>query len=444
MSDDEFRGQLRRAEAPVTPDPRFAEHLYAELTAELGLPASGERRASVDSDAARALRPQTRRLALLAAALLLVLLGLLAAVVGGRLVEPPRGSPGWPMFKGDASRRGEGVDGPIGQPVLRWRYQANGAIPESVSVSGGLAYASSDDGVLHALDVVTGEERWSFTADVPPLFGPAVVDGSVYVFDAAGFLHSLDAATGDLRWRSAQAVVGASSPTVGGGAVYAGSSDGSLVAIATADGTERWRSSISTTGVARSPAFADGRVYVAADGGGFVAVDAVDGTIVWRHDTGDLSTGTAVAADGIAFMGASGIPGEGMLWALDAATGVERWRIEQPIFTPAVSGGVAYSGSTALGVFAFDAATGRQRWTFPVAGAARPLAVADGTVYAPVTEERRVYALDAATGTERWRFDVDAPINCCVAVAEGAAHVGTQLGGLYAIAGSETPTPSKD
>jgi outer membrane protein assembly factor BamB len=342
----------------------------------------------------------------------------------------------WPMFKGDAARRGEGSDGPVGEPVLRWRYQAGGAVPGNVSVGGDLVYASSDDGVLHALDVVSGAERWSLVADDAPLSGPVVDDGTVYVFDGGGILHAVDAATGEERWRAARPVAGPSSATAGDGAVFVGSGDGALVAIDAGSGGERWRAASETGGPVHSPAFSAGRVYVTSEGGGYVAVDATDGSLVWRFDTGDLSTGTAVVADGVAYVGASGEGGIGTLWALDAETGTEMWRIERPFFTPAVADGVAYSGSAELGVTALDTATGEPIWTFPVRGPARPLGVADGIVYVPADAEHRVYALDAATGAEAWRFDVDSGIDCCIAVGRGAVYVGTWLGSVYAIGGN--------
>lgn len=95
------------------------------------------------------------------------------------------------MFKGDAAHRGEDSDGPSGEPALRWRFQAGGAVPGNVSLDGDLAYASSDDGWPHALDLTTGEERWSFTTDAPPLSGPLLDDGSVHVFDGDGILHAV-------------------------------------------------------------------------------------------------------------------------------------------------------------------------------------------------------------------------------------------------------------
>jgi outer membrane protein assembly factor BamB len=442
MNDDQFAERLRSAEGPATPDPGYVDRLYLELAAELEHPsARGRRHAS----ARRGARP---RLGLLAAALLLLALALAAAIVGGELLLRPSvvtPSAGWPGFKGDAARRGEGVDGPVGHPVLRWRFQADGAVPENVSVAGDLAYASSDDGVLHALDVVTGAERWHFVADHPPLKGPLVDHGVVYVFDGVGVLHAFDARTGDPRWRSTIPVSGPTDSTVGGGEVFVGSDDGSLVAMDAATGTERWRVPISLRGPTHAPAYIEDHVVVAAAGGGFVRVDARDGAIAWRFDTGESATGTAVIADGIAYLGASATSGEtGTLWAVDATTGTKRWHIGQAIFSPAVSDGVAYSGSLALGVVAIDTSDGHQLWTFPVQGPARPLAVANGVVYVPAGAERRVYALDSVTGSELWRFDVDADIWCCVAVADGAAFVGTQLGGVYAIAGTgDGPRPKE-
>ena len=148
----------------------------------------------------------------------------------------------------------------------------------------------------------------------------------------------------------------------------------------------------------------------------------------WRFDTGDAQTGTAGVIDGIAYIGGSGDGGGGLLWALDATTGEELWRIDEPIFTPAVADGVGYSGSVSGLITAFDTATGAIRWQETVEGTARPLAVADGVVYIPADAEQRVYALDAQTGDELWRFELDAGIDCCIAVAHGSVFVGTRSG----------------
>jgi outer membrane protein assembly factor BamB len=441
MNDDDFARHIRSAEGPVIPDPRFADRLYLELASELGL------RSVQGRVMERRRRRAHPRLLLLAAALLLLGLAAAAAGVGSgllvrRSVVLPRDA--WQGLGGDAARRGEGRLGPAGVPAAKWRFQASGSISGGLSVLGDLVYASTDDGVLSAIDRSTGTERWRFVSDQPPLQGAAAGADRVYVFDGVGLLHALDATTGSELWQAAVPTLDPSNATIGDGLIYAGSGDGSLVAFDAADGTERWRAVVSATGAAHSPALFDGRVFVAADGAGVVAVDAKDGTVAWRLDTGDRVTGTAVVADATTYVGARLDAFDGRLRALDAATGTQRWHVERPLFAPAVAHGVAYAGSVDSGVMAFDAMTGDERWTVPIPGPALPPAVASGVVYVPLDHGHQVRALDAATGREHWRFDVDAPVVCCVAVADGAVFVGTQLGGVYAITGDEDRSTPKD
>jgi outer membrane protein assembly factor BamB len=340
----------------------------------------------------------------------------------------------WPMFRGDAGRSALGMDGPEGDPVVRWRYDAGAPFTDGVSIVGDLALASSNDGVLHALDATSGSERWRYEPD-SLVSGPTVYEDSVYVFADGSDLVSLDL-DGEVAWTRPDVGRIPSDPTAGDGAIYFGTSDGDLVAVDAATGDERWRTKVDeTAGAVHRPAFADGRIHVGSDGGGFVAVDAADGAILWRFDTGAFATGTAVVAGGIAYVGAVHVP-EGRLWALDAATGDERWSVDGPYASPAVADGVAYSGAFDDDMAAYDATTGERLWSSPVKGVIRPIAVAEGVVYVPVDTERRLYALDASTGEERWRMDLDGGIDCCVSVAGGAAYVATMAGSLYAIGGA--------
>ena len=374
------------------------------------------------------------------ALLALVFAGLASSAVA-QGAAPPTSSADWPMFKGGAGRSGEGAEGPVGMPVLRWRYQAQGSVNANVSIVGDLVYASSTDGILHALDLASGTERWRFTPAHTPVSGPAVADGVVYAFDGVGTLFALDTASGQERWHAAAALNGPSNPTVGAGAIYVGTEDGMLVAIDSATGAERWRSTVAAQGgTVHSPAYADGMVYVSGDPGGLVAVEAATGKSVWHLDTSGYRTGTAVVAAGVAYIGGGADGDVGRLWAVDAHTGSALWEVDEPLFSPAVSEGTAYSGSESGLVAAHDTATGEELWRFQVQGAARPLAVADGVVYVPADAEHRVYALDTASGSELWHFDVDSGIDCCAAVAHGSVFVGTGLGGVYDIGGGGSAT----
>ena len=337
----------------------------------------------------------------------------------------------WPMRGGDPARRGEGGQGPVGSPVLHWRFQAQGSVNTVPAIVGGVAYVVSDEGTLHALDVATGKELWSFAGAKSPEVGPMVSNGVVYVTDGTGTIHAVDATTGKERWHSATPIPGGI--TIGDGRIYVASS-GAVVALDPTNGTERWRYTAQASGFFHNPAFADGVVYEGSDLGGVVALDAATGTVRWHADTGTDATATAVVANGIVYVGDNG-SAKGHLYAFDAGTGKQLWRVDEAIFSPAVSEGVAYSGSAAGYVSAHDAATGAPLWRFPVKGEANTVSVAAGVVYVPATGEHRVYALDAGNGHELWHFDIDSGMDGTIAVAGGSIYLGTSVGSVYAIGG---------
>jgi outer membrane protein assembly factor BamB len=81
-------------------------------------------------------------------------------------------------------------------------------------------------------------ELWSASAGAG-LSAPVVADGTVFVGTEDGVVHAFDAPTGDDRWRrSIGATAGA--PRVVDRTVYV-PGDGALVALDARDGTERWR-----------------------------------------------------------------------------------------------------------------------------------------------------------------------------------------------------------
>ncbi len=374
--------------------------------------------------------------------IVLLLIALAAAVAGASLLlRPPQTtSADWPMFRGDAARTGTALQGPIGRPILHWRYQAPGGVSGNIAIVGDLVFAPSDDGILHALGLADGRERWTFSPAGGSVSGPAAADGRIYVSDGAGTFYALDQASGRQIWTSSSSYAAPSAATADAGVVYLGTADGALVALDASTGVERWRSTISPTGgAANAPAVAGGLVYAGTSGGEFVAVDASTGKLVWRVDTGSESTGTAIVAAGIAYIGSSTESGPGgHLRAVDAQTGQVLWQVDGMNYSPTVADGIVYTASSSGAVGARDARSGVERWRFQVQGTARAPAVAGGVVYVAADTEHRVYALEASSGRELWQYDVDSANDCCIAVAKGSVFVGTALGGVYDIGGDGT------
>jgi outer membrane protein assembly factor BamB len=128
--------------------------------------------------------------------------------------------------------------------------------------------------------------------------------------------------------------------------------------------------------------------------------------LAWRFDTGSEILASPVVADGTVFVANRG----GYLYAVDAASGQQRWRLEVGQYvqrtTPTYRDGMLYlvSGFDTLAV---DADTGEIVWktTIRYAGTASPT-VAGDAVYI-VSQEGWLYALSAKDGSELWKTATD-------------------------------------
>jgi len=144
------------------------------------------------------------------------------------------------LYVGDFSSRLYAIDTATGRE--RWRFQA-GTDPKTGNQQGfqaspvvvdGVVYVGCRDSKFYALDAATGRERWSYSNKGSWVIGSAVVDrGRVYFATSdTGLLHALDAATGALlqtienrRWPMF------SSPAIAGDTLYLGTHEGYLRAI---------------------------------------------------------------------------------------------------------------------------------------------------------------------------------------------------------------------
>lgn len=378
----------------------------------------------------------TRRLTLAVA--LLALAAVVAAGLAGAylMLQPKPAADNWPGFRGDAARNGLAVRGPIGNPVVDWQFHADGSIRYAIAIAGDVVLAPSDDGILHALGVEDGTERWSFTATAP-MHAPFATGDKAFVADGAGVIHAVTLSSGDAVWSSATPLNGPSELTVADSKLFVGTSDGNVVGVDITTGAETWRQSVSPgLRAIHAPAATESTVVVATDDRYLAALDAATGEIRWRVEVGDFDTGTPVIHGDVAYVGSgSENVASGQLVAYDLATGAERWRIDAIHGSPVVVDAVGYTGSVAGLATAIDLATGTELWRTTFEGHLRAPAVAGDIVYLAYDGDRAVVALDRATGGHLWEYRLDGPNDCCIAVARGRVFVGTSAGTVYAIGG---------
>jgi outer membrane protein assembly factor BamB len=378
------------------------------------------------------------------------------------------------MFRGGPAHTGA-VSGPapVSYGGILWRAPLPGPIRSTAAVSDGTVYVGSAGGFLHALDALTGEERWRYEAGAAVHGSPAVLDGVVYVTDLNSTLHAVEAGTGGRLWRvetgpdrafpwgyesgdiwNASPVI--ATPAGGSAMIYFGAGDGALYAVEARSGEVSW--TLRTEGRIRStPAVAGDRVVVGSADGRVYAADATTGRLAWRFATegASLESGefgfdrrtiqsSPAVSDGRVHVGTR----DGTIYALDLASGGLLWTASHGTSwingSPAVVDGRVFAGSSdAQFVHALDARTGEELWRRDSRGIVwtSPLVAGDEVIF---TEGAgRVRALDASTGEDRWQAWLDGRLFASPVVADGVLFVGTEAGGMYGLRdGGERPLRS--
>ncbi|MFC7216228.1 PQQ-binding-like beta-propeller repeat protein [Saliphagus sp. GCM10025334] len=399
----------------------------------------------------------------------------------------------WPQFGANPRNTGyvSTVAGPgTDEPELAWRYTAGTPTMNTSPIVGdGTVYVpgSGNPGLIHAIDIETGDNVWQFEPAGYASSALALGDGMLFVGTWGKQFYALDAESGDELW--SQEIghrFGSSSPVIVDDTIYVGTiGDGPLVvrgpedeetfeacaflALDAETGERKWqyREFSEKENISSSPAVADGRVYFGGESGVY-ALDSETGEEVWTRDIPTHPDSSPAVVDDVVYYGApttsdSGPPAE--VWALDGSTGETRWSVgidDVSLRTsPAVADGVVYvaassvrtcltvgggesecSGVTRGQLYALDAASGERQWTAELETDTRSSpAVADGVIYVGCRD-----GLSAVTtaGENAWRVTFesdrgDGPyVKSSPAVANGYVFIGASDGRLRAFSAAES------
>ncbi len=224
----------------------------------------------------------------------------------------------WTSWGGD-STHSLSVARPLPAPMaVSWKFAAT--IPENSKnrsgiVSDGRTLYFGSKNILHAVDAVTGEQRWQAPQSESGIAGasaelscsPAVGSGQVFVGDAEGYLHAYRTEDGKNVWdfKCRGPIRGA--PIVVGGTVYFGSDDDHLYSVDTANGQLRWRMDLGDD-VNTAPAYQNGILYVVTTGMRVWGINAETHSVRWM---GRLTSTTQNVAPVVAgtriFVGAGSV-----------------------------------------------------------------------------------------------------------------------------------------
>jgi outer membrane protein assembly factor BamB len=422
----------------------------ADLRAAIGqaIRTTGQQRPTPAMRIARQLDAIPRPIWMLVGVALLVTLALALATVGARLLRDAALPPGSSTFRGSVERTGALADpGPGRSLRVGLTVQLPGQIVMSPAMSDGIAYVGATRGAFHAYDYVHGRDLWTTDIAVgwssPSIYGDLVLIGT-----EERELVALDRRTGAIAWRIDLGAYAAGSPTIVGDRVYIATSSaqsrgrpipqatGKVMAIDLASRAIAWQEDLPGPAT-RSIAVHGSTLVVPTDVGIAVAFEASTARELWRFSTNVFTDTPAISGDLAILAGLDPEGTDGAVWAVDLASGRERWHQRRPsgqtMAAPVVDGaaGLAYAGSVDGDVVALRLTDGTVAWQRHLGAEIDSSPTKAGNVLYVATNAG-VAVLDATSGDLLQTVPTEG-IPGSPAIAGSHLLLGTQTGLLYTL-----------
>jgi outer membrane protein assembly factor BamB len=354
------------------------------------------------------------------------------------------------MYRGGLERTGV-MPGPAptGQPGVLWRAEAGAVVKGPLSVGNGLVFTGTDDGSVHAFDMITGAEVWTLMGNTTVQSPSIVLDGATaYIAGYDGMVLAVDATTGAELWRTDPALNVSRRVAFDGAtkSIYVGGLGAVSYAFDSATGQLRWQVDISSPQASVASIVTGDTLYFGTDHGVLYALNTADGTTRWTYESTHDGFGSLTFANNT-ILGPVGPAADPAFVAVDATSGAERWEITSasaPYTAGAVTDGNVILGTNLGEVISVAQTDGQVNWTFAT-GSGVPVqtapAIVGDEIYVADTDGW-LYALDAATGQEMWRVQLDGGSSYGLAITGGVIYVGTWTGSLYALGDEGTEIPA--
>jgi len=348
----------------------------------------------------------------------------------------------WPLFRGDALQTGVSKSPLPEELEIRWKFKAKDGIEGAAAIVNGVVYVGSLDEHLYALDLATGQPKWTYQTDAakgtkvgPIRASPSVRDGLIYVGDADGIFHCVEATTGNKRWTFDTGAEITSSANFAGDTVLFGSSDENLYCLSK-DGKERWKFRVPGGPVMGTPAIVEGRTFAAGCDSTLHVLDVAKGT----EAAGTVDLGGQVGAT-VGVIGDQLYIGtmSGEVLAIKWKKGEVLWRFEaprtkQPFYaSAAVTDNLVIVGSRDKHVYALHRKSGKEAWSFATKKKVDSSPVVAGSRVYVGSSDGNLYVLDLARGSEVKQFALGKDIAASPAVGGNCLVIGTMEGTVCCI-----------
>ncbi|MGI8634185.1 MAG: PQQ-binding-like beta-propeller repeat protein, partial [Segetibacter sp.] len=329
-----------------------------------------------------------------------------------------------------------------------WQHEEKYDIGAGTAIKDNLVIATSNEGVIYALDEKDGSKKWSFKTRGKIYSTPVVAGNYVVTSCTDSIIYCLNATTGALIWKYQSPKPFVASPVVQNGVVLTGGSDGHFRAITLKDGKLKWDFDEVKDFVMTKPLIYNDKVYFGSWGNEFYALQATTGKLAWKwKDTSNIRMNSPagckpVAAHGKVFI----VAPDQFMTAFDAATGKVIWRTKMPEVRVRESIGLSndsslvYVKTTDGKLYGFSTTAPAMTAEFNVDLklsndiCAAAIVESNGVVFVP-SNSGVISAIDRDTKMLLWKYKVsDSMVNSVMPLANNKVIVSTVDGKISCLA----------
>ncbi|HLP74418.1 MAG TPA: PQQ-binding-like beta-propeller repeat protein [Bacteroidales bacterium] len=348
----------------------------------------------------------------------------------------------WPVFRGKSDLSGN-IDAPLpANPALLWSLPTGAPTRSSPVVSDGTVFFGNDKGTLIAV-TSDGKIKWKYECGSMLEAAPLIFGNKVIVGTNEGVLNAVDKVSGKLIWsyKTDNQISGSANVWVSGNqaGIVVGSYDYYIHCIDVRTGKLMWKVETNNY-VNGTPAILNNSIVFGGCDGIIRIVDPLTGREKDTIDIGVYIASSPALSGNFAYFGDY----DGTKYCVNTATGKKVWTVAGGsgaiLGIPAVGNNMMVIGTEDKYLYCHNSATGKLAWKFRTNGR---------IISSPVISKNKVLftgtdgfatILSLADGKKLWSFNAGSSVSASPAVAGGRFYILTDDGRLLAFG---NPPPSK-
>ena len=325
---------------------------------------------------------------------------ILIGLIIGILCLSPIAAENWNSFAGGVDHNAYRDDSSDFVTNL-WTFNMESPVHSSPAIYGDYIYFVSQDGILKAIDMETGEEEWDLDLEAQTNSSPIVHKNRLYIGCEDG-IKAININSHKVAWDYDAGNV-ESTPFYYDDIIYFGSDDGHLYGL-NDDGKVEFNKKLGDE-LKSSPIVVKDSIYIGSTNGNMYSI-GTDKEKNWDFTTGDEILSSPSYVNKSVIFGSS----DGNVYCLDRDDGDLKWKVDlnnKVISSPTVDehDNSVYIGSDEGNLTCIDVRDGTVKWSHSVGDKVRTTPALKDNLVAFGSNNGYLYVLNKYTGAEEFTYN---------------------------------------